>query len=96
AKETDIDNRKTARRKCKHCGDSIINLIDRLKNHLMKYSEDFNVSSFDHEEADTALSGFFLFDKEFQDEQPDLDKILENTSTITLISDGWSNIRRES
>ncbi|CAG8702176.1 12985_t:CDS:1 [Acaulospora morrowiae] len=152
----ETDNRKTARQRCKHCGNSIIDLIDRLKNHLIKCkklpnhmkdslyykiqnnsfdsdSEDFNMSSFDQKNADKTLAKFFystgiaftaienpfwhefmkivqptyispnrrnlannLLDAEYQIEQEDLKKILENTSTITLASDGWSNIRQES
>ena len=37
-----------------------------------------------------------LLDAEYQVGQQDLNIILEEASNITLASDGWSNIRRES
>ncbi|GES86127.1 zinc finger BED domain-containing protein 1-like [Rhizophagus clarus] len=37
-----------------------------------------------------------LLDAEYQVERQNLDKVLNNASNITLVSDDWSNIRRES
>src|SRR5437764_3809870 len=37
-----------------------------------------------------------LLDAEYQVEQQDLNTMLKQASNITLASDGWSNIRRES
>jgi hypothetical protein len=154
-KVTEVDGRgrKTPRQKCNYCGSDIVDLIDRLKDHLMKCEslpEDLkdslsyiksknqtNISSeeqpLDKMDADKKLARFFystgipftvvespywlefiktiqpayispnrrnlannLLNAEYQVEQQDLNTMLKQASNITLASDGWSNIRRES
>ncbi|GBC07875.1 hypothetical protein RclHR1_07750002 [Rhizophagus clarus] len=161
----DLRGRSTPRQRCRFCGSDVVDLIDRLKEHLIKcvdfpanlkesldlttskfrknnlqsldqltdQTDDETQSTLDKVDIDRKLAKFFysagipftaienpywldfiqtilpaynspnrrnlannLLDAEYQVERQNLDKVLNNASNITLVSDGWSNIRRES
>ncbi|GES99673.1 zinc finger BED domain-containing protein 1-like [Rhizophagus clarus] len=105
---------------CKFCGSDVVDLIDRLKEHLIKcvdfpanlkesldlttskfrknnlqsldqltdQTDDEMQSTLDKVDIDRKLAkSFYSADAEYQVERQNLDKVLNNASNITLVSD---------